>query len=78
VTSWGYARVSTVDQDAAPQFDALRRAGIDGAGIVVVVDGDPELVCGDSPPQGRSTVRRWSMVLDVGISRVSATSPASR
>ena len=34
MTSWGYARVSTVDQDTAPQFDALRRAGIDEAHIV--------------------------------------------
>jgi len=34
VTSWGYARVSTVDQDTAPQFDALCRAGIDEAHIV--------------------------------------------
>ena len=34
MTSWGYARLSTVDQDTAPQFDALRRAGIDDAHIV--------------------------------------------
>jgi len=34
VTSWGYARVSTVDQDTQPQFDVLRRAGIDEAHIV--------------------------------------------
>ena len=41
MTSWGYARVSTVDQDTAPQFDALRRAGIDEA---LHVGQDPELV----------------------------------
>lgn len=34
MTSWGYARVSTVDQDTAPQFDALRRAGIDEDHII--------------------------------------------
>jgi len=34
VTSWGYARVSTVDQDTVPQFDALRRAGIGEAHLV--------------------------------------------
>jgi len=34
MTSWGYARVSTVDQDTAPQFDALRRASIDEVHIV--------------------------------------------
>lgn len=34
MTSWGYARVSSVDQDTAPQFDALRRVGIDEAHIV--------------------------------------------
>lgn len=32
--NWGYARVSTVDQDTAPQFDALRRAGIDEDHII--------------------------------------------
>ena len=35
MTSWGYALVSTVHQDTAPQFDALRRAGIDEAHIVI-------------------------------------------
>lgn len=35
MTAWAYARVSTVDQDPAPQFDALRRAGVDEAHIVV-------------------------------------------
>ena len=34
MTSWGYARVSTIDQDTQPQFDALRRAGIDEVHIV--------------------------------------------
>jgi len=34
VTRWGYARVSTLDQDPAPQFDALRRAGVEEAHIV--------------------------------------------
>jgi len=34
VISWGYALVSTVDQDTRPQFDALRRAGVDEAHIV--------------------------------------------
>lgn len=34
MTQWGYARVSTVDQDTAPQFDALRRAGVDEGHIV--------------------------------------------
>lgn len=28
MTMWGYARVSTVDQDVAPQFEALLRAGV--------------------------------------------------
>jgi len=32
--SWGYARVSTTDQDTGPQFEALRRAGIDAERIV--------------------------------------------
>lgn len=35
MTQWGYARVSRVDQDPAPQFDALRRAGVDEAQLVV-------------------------------------------
>lgn len=35
MTVWGYARVSTVDQDPAPQFAALRTAGVDHARIVV-------------------------------------------
>lgn len=35
MTTWGYARVSTVDQDTTPQFDALRRAGVDEEHIVV-------------------------------------------
>lgn len=35
VTVWGYARVSTVDQDPAPQFAALRQAGVEEANIVV-------------------------------------------
>lgn len=34
MTLWGYARVSTVDQDTTAQFDALRRAGVDEAHIV--------------------------------------------
>lgn len=34
MTSWGYARVSTVDQDPGLQFEALRRAGIDEDHIV--------------------------------------------
>lgn len=34
MTQWGYARVSTVDQDASMQFDALRRAGIDADHII--------------------------------------------
>ena len=34
VTEWGYARVSTLDQDTAMQFDALRRAGVDDEHIV--------------------------------------------
>lgn len=34
MTQWGYARVSTLDQDTATQFDALRAAGIDEAHIV--------------------------------------------
>ncbi|WP_455726260.1 recombinase family protein [Propionibacterium freudenreichii] len=32
---WGYARVSTADQDAALQVDALRAAGVDEAHVVV-------------------------------------------
>lgn len=35
MTQWGYARVSTVDQDAALQLDALLAAGVDRAHIVV-------------------------------------------
>lgn len=35
MTQWGYARVSTVDQDAALQLDALLAAGIDREHIVV-------------------------------------------
>ncbi len=35
MTVWGYARVSTVDQDTTPQFAALKRAGIDDEHIVV-------------------------------------------
>lgn len=35
MTVWGYARVSTVDQDTGPQFAALRAAGIDPERIVV-------------------------------------------
>ena len=34
MTVWGYARVSTVDQDTGMQFDALQAAGIDAAHIV--------------------------------------------
>lgn len=34
MTVWGYARVSTVDQDPATQFDALQRAGVDEDHIV--------------------------------------------
>ncbi|MCM3556699.1 recombinase family protein [Janibacter melonis] len=34
MTEWGYARVSTLDQDTALQFDALRRAGVDDEYIV--------------------------------------------
>ncbi len=34
MTVWGYARVSTVDQDPATQFDALQRAGVDVDHIV--------------------------------------------
>ena len=40
MTSWGYARVSTVDQDTRPQFDALRRAcqfSRSSAPVIVVV-----------------------------------------
>lgn len=28
MATWGYARVSTMDQDTGPQFEALRRAGV--------------------------------------------------
>lgn len=35
MTTWGYARVSKVDQHTAPQFDALRAAGIREEHIVV-------------------------------------------
>lgn len=35
MTQWGYARLSTVDQDAALQLDALLAAGVDRAHIVV-------------------------------------------
>jgi DNA invertase Pin-like site-specific DNA recombinase len=35
VVQWGYARVSRVDQDSTPQFDALRRAGVEDAHMVV-------------------------------------------
>ncbi len=35
MTIWGYARVSTVDQDPAPQFAALRAAGVDENHVVV-------------------------------------------
>ena len=35
MTEWGYARVSRADQDPAPQFDALRRAGIGEEHLVV-------------------------------------------
>lgn len=34
MTHWGYARVSTVDQDTGMQFEALRRAGVEEAHIV--------------------------------------------
>ncbi|MEL4506273.1 recombinase family protein [Luteococcus sp. H138] len=34
MTVWGYARVSTQDQDTAPQFEALRRAGVAAENIV--------------------------------------------
>lgn len=34
VAVWGYARVSTVDQDPALQFDALRRSGVEEVRIV--------------------------------------------
>lgn len=34
MTVWGYARVSTSDQDAGLQFDALRRAGVEDGRIV--------------------------------------------
>lgn len=35
MAQWGYARVSRADQDPTPQFDALRRAGIDDEHLVV-------------------------------------------
>ena len=35
MTLWGYARVSTADQDPALQLDALRRAGVDEGHLVV-------------------------------------------
>lgn len=34
MTVWGYARVSTVDQDTTAQFAALRRAGVEEEHIV--------------------------------------------
>ena len=34
VTVWGYARVSTTDQDPGLQLDALQRAGVDQAHLV--------------------------------------------
>lgn len=34
MTIWGYARVSTIEQDTSPQLDALRRASVDDAHIV--------------------------------------------
>lgn len=34
MTQWGYARVSTLDQDTAMQLEALRRAGIEQEHIV--------------------------------------------
>jgi DNA invertase Pin-like site-specific DNA recombinase len=35
MTVWGYARVSTTDQDPGLQVDALQRAGVDAAHLVV-------------------------------------------
>lgn len=35
MTVWGYARVSTIDQDPTPQISALRTAGVDEERIVV-------------------------------------------
>lgn len=35
MTIWGYARVSTADQDPAAQIEALRLAGVDDEHLVV-------------------------------------------